>query len=296
MTTGILAAFLALLCWGFGDFSIQRAVRGVGSTVALFAITALGAVGLLPFVWRELPTLVEQPSVMATLALAAAVMTIAAYFEFRSFRIGKLSVEEPVLSLELVFTMGIGILLLGEHLSSLQLTLAAVVFFGIILTIVEPERRRWWQRHQHGYHLEPGVLLALSGTAFMTLANIFTGLGSKAIGNGVLAIWFTHLLIAFFCLILLVARGTFRHVLTDVRTHWHAVLAESIFDNAAWVAFAVAVTQLPIALTIAITESYIALAAFLGVVVNRERLQTTQYIGMAVTLIAAVVLGAVSAA
>ncbi len=79
-----------------------------------------------------------------------------------------------------------------------------------------------------------------------------------------------------------------------VLAHWRPVLAACIFDNAAWVAYAVAVTTLPIALTIAITESYVALAAFLGVVWNKEKLQRHQYAGMILAIAAAIVLAAVS--
>ena len=41
---GILAAFLAFLAWGFGDFAIQRSVRRVGAVPALFFIGIFGLV------------------------------------------------------------------------------------------------------------------------------------------------------------------------------------------------------------------------------------------------------------
>lgn len=291
---GLIAVLVALVSWGFGDFSIQRAVRGVGATVALFAITAFGMIVPLPFAWRSIPTIIASPYICGMLALAAAVVTIAAYFEFASFRIGKLSVQEPVLSFELVLTVSIGIAFLGDRLTLQQILLATIIFLGILLTVYQKRKRRWWQRHEKSFHLEPGVLLAIAGTLFMTFANVFTGLGSQAVANGFAAIWFINLLIALFCLALLLAQRRVAQSFRAMRRHWRPVLAECVFDNTAWIAYAVAVTALSISLTIAMTESYIALAAFLGVVWNKEKLQRHQYAGMILAIAAAIVLAAVS--
>lgn len=190
--SGLFAAFVALISWGIGDFSVQRAVRGVGSTVALFAISAFGTVVLLPFAWKSIPTIFVSQQAWILLALAAAVMTIAAFFEFRSLQVGKLAVQEPVLSFELVLTVAIGVALLGDRLSMTQLLFAAIVFFGITLTVYQKQHRQWWQRHRGRLHLEPGVLFALAGTVFMTFTNVLTGLGSQAIANGYAAIWFIN--------------------------------------------------------------------------------------------------------
>ena len=85
-------------------------------------------------------------------------------------------------------------------------------------------------------------------------------------------------------------RGSFRHA----RKHWRPIVLQGILDNIAWVSFAAAVLVLPISITIAISESYIALGMLLGIIINKERLQRHQYVGIAVTLIAVVVLAFVS--
>jgi uncharacterized membrane protein len=90
------------------------------------------------------------------------------------------------------------------------------------------------------------------------------------------------------------SRGEFFQTLSHTRKHWRPVLAESLLDNVAWIAFAYAVILIPISITIAITESYIALGALLGILLNRERLQRHQYAGIVVTLIAAIILAAIS--
>lgn len=293
MHFALLAAFIAFLSWGFGDFSIQRSVRAVGSAGSLFAIAAFGSVALLPFAWHDIPQTIGSHTTVLLLITAAGAMTFAAIFEFASLKIGKLAVTEPVLSLELVFTAAISIGFLGEHLSRVQLLLAFCVFLGIVLTVTRRERFHWWQRWEKRHGLEQGVLLALAGTVFMTFANIFTGLSSRA-SNPIVTIWFMHVLIGAVTLVWMLLRHEWQRCIAAMQQHWRPVLAASVFDNAAWVAYSAAAQQLPIALTISITESYIALACFLGIVWNKEHVQRHQVIGMVTVIVAAVLLGAVS--
>ncbi len=44
---GIGLAFVAMLCWGFGDFLIQRSARKLGDWETLFVITFFGVIVLL---------------------------------------------------------------------------------------------------------------------------------------------------------------------------------------------------------------------------------------------------------
>ena len=55
LSVGIGLAFVAMLCWGFGDFLIQRSTRKVGDWGTFFVICAFGSVILLPFVWGDIP-------------------------------------------------------------------------------------------------------------------------------------------------------------------------------------------------------------------------------------------------
>ncbi len=54
---GIGFAFVAMLCWGIGDFLIQRSTRKIGDWETLFVITLFGSLILLPFVYRGIPAL-----------------------------------------------------------------------------------------------------------------------------------------------------------------------------------------------------------------------------------------------
>ena len=51
--TSLLFAFLAMLCWGFGDFFIQRTTRKIGDVESLAYIGIIGSIILLPFVIKD---------------------------------------------------------------------------------------------------------------------------------------------------------------------------------------------------------------------------------------------------
>ena len=70
MVGGVLAAVIAMVCWGFGDFLIQRFARRIGDWESLFYISLFGAIVILPFIYGQLHLLLSN---MKGLALLAAV-------------------------------------------------------------------------------------------------------------------------------------------------------------------------------------------------------------------------------
>lgn len=292
-TYGLIAAFIAFLAWGFGDFAIQRATRSVGTMPAIFSIGAFGSIVLLPFAWNGLGLAVADGRIVSLLALTIFITFVTAMFELEALRRGKIAVIEPVLSFELLITVAIGILIIKEAVTGWQLLFALIVFLGILLTVLRREPKHWWAFWKKNRWLEPGVLLAIFGAIVMSFANIFTGLVSQST-TPVVAIWYIHTALAIVCLFWFIGHRTTKAVFHKIFTNWRPVLTESVLDNAAWLAFAFAVTALPISITIAITESYIALAALLGIIVNRERLQKHQYAGMVIAIMAAIALAIVT--
>lgn len=59
---GILALLAAVISWGFGDFSIQRATRAFGDVRTLIFIGLARIIGLLPLVYDEIPGLLADKS------------------------------------------------------------------------------------------------------------------------------------------------------------------------------------------------------------------------------------------
>lgn len=295
VSVGILAALVALLAWGFGDYFVQRAARGIGSLRSLFFISLFGTLVLAPFGIAGLPTLVGQPQLILLLAVAVVISLFADYTNVEVLKQGKISVIEPVLGLELIFALVIGVAILREHISLSQVLLAIAVFGGIILTSMRNAPHRWWQRRRRPWILERGVVLAVLSALLLALGDIFTGLSSQAT-NPLMTIWIIQAFITVFILALFVAHGELTDVFRQARKFWSPVLLQSVLDNVAWIGFAYAVTTLPISITVAITESYGALATLLGIFWNKEKLQSHQYAGILLALAAAITLAALSAA
>lgn len=72
------------------------------------------------------------------------------------------------------------------------------------------------------------------------------------------------------------------------------IIGQSILDNTAWVAFAFATIFIPISIATTISESYIALAVFLGIFINREKLRPHQMIGVVLALVGVIALSALT--
>ncbi len=130
--TSILFAFAAMLCWGIGDFLIQRSVWKVGNVEALAFIGIIGSIGLLPFVAGEIP-LIFAGGNLALLLFLGLLTFFVALLDFEALKKGKLSVIEVILELELPVTVFLGIYIFRESITISQLAAIALVFMGITL-------------------------------------------------------------------------------------------------------------------------------------------------------------------
>lgn len=271
--TGIFFAVLALLSWGFGDFSIQRTSRKVGVARALFYITAAASIVVLPFVWHDLFLLTT--SQWELLLGAGITVFIVALLEFKAFKIGKLAVVEPIMSLELPLTVLIAAFVGREHLAFWEYTLIAVVFLGIFLTVTPHSG----VLKDYIKRLERGTLLALISAMGMALFNFLMGISSQRT-SPLMAEWATSLVMAIGSAAIITYYHEWGKVPGDFAKASGSIIAETILDNAAWITYAFAVVYIPISVALTVSESYIILAVVLGVIVNRERLKHHQYLGV----------------
>jgi uncharacterized membrane protein len=284
---GIGLAFVAMLCWGFGDFMIQRSTRKVGDWETLFAITLFGSAVLLPFTYRNIPALLSNPTGLLVLSGCAVILFGAALLDFEALRIGKLSVVEPIWSFEIPAAALLALLVIGEQLSLIQSSLIGLLIVGLVLVSFKG-------RLSAKMLLEKGVRLAFVAALAMGTANFLMGWGARET-DPLMVNFFVNVFIAVGSGVYLAATGKFRKMLHDLRVHRSLLLPMSVLDNAAWVAFAFAMTLVPIGVAVALSESYIIVAVLLGIFVNRERLYTHQKFGLIAALAAALVLAVTTA-
>lgn len=282
---GITFAFIALVSWGLGDFLIQRSARKFGDVIALFCVTAFAGIVLFPFVFRDLFSLVASgdPGTIFLLILTTGVIFFASLFDFEALRIGKISVIEPIYAFEIIVTATLSALIIKEQLNYTQMLLVFFVVVGIMLVSLKSFS------HLKTIKWEKGVAYAILATLAMGGANFLFGVGSRE-SHPLLVNWFTSFGMASVLFVYIIKTGKLNILKKDIQKHAPLIFGVSIIDNIAWIAFAYSTLSIPIAIATSISESYIVLAALLGLTLNREKLQSHQYVGLAVTPIAAILL------
>jgi drug/metabolite transporter (DMT)-like permease len=284
-TLGIIFALGALLSWGIGDFFIQKTCRVLGSWKALFLIGIVGTIILLPFVKNDIGPVFSHWSNILLLLTTGLVVLTAALFDFEALRQGKIAIIEPVISLELPVTIALSVVIGKERLTPTQYLLAFVIFLGVMLAITEHHSRL----HYHKRIFEKGVIIATLGAIGMALTNFLMGVSSQQI-SPLFAVWFTWTFFTCFCLLYLILKGEVLNTLREAVKNYKIVLLQGILDTGAWLFYSFAITLIPISITTAISESYVALAAVLGVFVNKEKLKRHQIVGIILAITSVVIL------
>jgi len=282
---GILLAITALLAWGLGDFLIQRSTRKFGDWIALFYITVFGAVILFPFAYHDIKASFTLHAPL--LWLAALVILAAALFDFEAMRVGKISVIEPVMALEIPAVTILAALAIHEQLNFSQLLLVIGIMLGIFLASTKSAERF------KNISTEKGVWLAICGAVCMGTSNFLFGIGSRAT-NPIVVNWFTDTFLALVCFGYLATHSRLKDIAADWKGNKRLIVNVSFFDKLAWVAFSYSMLYIPIAVATGISEGYVAFAGVLGLTINREKLKRHQWIGFAVTVISVILLALVT--
>ncbi|OGL59052.1 hypothetical protein A3E96_03335 [Candidatus Uhrbacteria bacterium RIFCSPHIGHO2_12_FULL_46_13] len=284
---GIALAFLALLGWGVGDFLTQRSARQAGTWRSLFFFGLFGAIVFWPVAMGQLGQIFSSAHSWRFVALAI-VVTFTAVVSLEAFRLGKLAIVAPILGLELPLTVALGVIVHGEKLSAVEFFLSLVVFVGIVLATVEFEMLG----QKYNFLFERGAVLGLLAAVGLALTNFLVGLSSQAT-SPLLTVWFTSAVLLLISSGVLVALGELRHLQNIFWENKKIISSACIFNNIGWVSYAMATTFVPIAIVTTISEGYIALATFLGVVIGREKLHSHQVAGVALSLSGIIILSLV---
>lgn len=281
---GVLFAFLALLCWGFGDFQIQKSTRKIGDVLTLFYLDLIGALALLPFVFKDIKGLIFDTNALIILIIASAVLVAAALLEFQALKTGKISVVEPVFSFELFITTVLAAVIISELPGLKGLLALAGMALGILFVSVKSfsDLRR--------LHLEKGVWIALIATFTMAFVNFLFGIGARAT-SPLMINWFTSLFVLAVTILIITISGRWNEVKTDLRTYPKLIAVVGAVDNMAWIFFAYSMSLIPIAIATGISEGYIALTALLGIVYGHEKLLKHQKAGLVIVIISVIALG-----
>lgn len=273
---GVTLSLIALVTWGIADFLIQRSARCVGSVKTMLFVGLGSVLMFFPFVYADLFSL-QLPEI-TLLFVTGAVLTIASLFDFQALKEGKMAIAEPIVGLEMPFTVICAILFAGEKLELIPALIIGLIFIGTLLLVTKR-----FEHIKHTHLLEKGVRLAFFAAIGLALGNFLVGESSQE-STPFLAIWFVGLIHALTCLALLFAKRNLGSVMQDLKRHPWTLISQSVVDNIAWIAYAGAVLFIPISIATAISSGYIAVAVILGLVITREKLRPHQFLGMTVVI------------
>ena len=288
VSVGIGLAFVAMLCWGFGDFLIQRSTRKVGIWETLFIISLIQFFLLLPFVWKEVPSLIVAGGFAYTILFTTSlVLFVGALVEFESLRRGKISAIEPAWSVEIPVAALLAFMVLNEKIGYLQILFIVTLIISLVMLALR-------EKHiTRKFLLERGIMIGLLGGAIMGGANFFMGWGGR-VTSPMLINWFTDLFMILVTGGYLVYRNKFTQVIVDFKNNYRLLIPMSLFDGVAWLSFTVAMVMTPIAIATALSESYIIVAVLLGLLISKEKLYIHQKWGLAGAIFSAVILAIIT--
>lgn len=285
VSVGIGLAFVAMLCWGIGDFLIQRSTRKFGDWETIFLITGFGTLVLFPFVFKDLPGLfaLNMRTALWVLIGTGILHLFAALLELESLKRGKIAVMEPLWSLEIPAAGLFAFLLLGERLTFYEIGIIALLIIGLFLVSFRGRVL------SHRHFLERGVRFAIAGALTMGIAAFFTGWSAR-LTNPLVANFAVNVFLVVVSGMYLLRHGRLSQPFRDIKTNSGIIVPMAIADNAAWIAYAFALTLIPIGIATALSESYIIIAVILGLAISHERLEFHQKVGLVVAITAAVTL------
>jgi len=293
----VVLAFGAMILWSIGDFLIQRTSKKLGSLETLIFLNLISAVILFPFIVKGLSKLnwqnITPLFILSILEFAFGLTLLKAYEK------GKLSVVVAIMTIELPLTVTWGILFFKERLSIVQIVLIIIIFAGVFF--IAREKLNVWQKILTFFsgrsRLEKGALIALAAAFFSSFFNLFIAINVKEV-SPFMTLWLPWTLnLVWLFIFFFIKNGPAKSILmlkNHAREYKYLIVYGAVIDTFAWLCYAGAVAQKELSITTAITESYPALAMFLGIKFNKEKISGLQYIGALLALGGSVVIALIS--
>lgn len=278
----VLLALGAFLSRWVGDFLIQKSARKVGNRETLLIVALSATIILFPFIYHDLH-LILLPQNIFILLWVALIFFIMSLLNFEALKRWKISVVEPVFTIEVPVAIFLAFIFFNETLAWPQWILIVVLLAWLVLISFKPHHssKNSW--------LEKWVLLAVFAALFEWASNFIVWYSSR-INDPLLTIWFLSAVSTVVALIYLLRKHTLQSLKNEIFQNKKLLFWLWLTDNAWRIFFAFAVTLVPIAIATSLSEWYIALACLLWLIINREKLRKYQKIWLMLTLACAIAL------
>jgi drug/metabolite transporter (DMT)-like permease len=281
----ILLGISAAFGWGVADFSARFASRRIGAFRTLIVMQFFGFTALSIFLWltggfsRSFPP-GWTPWLLA--AIAGLLNTISGLCLYRSFEVGSISIAGPVSSSYPALTVALAIAS-GERIHALRAGGLVLTFIGMILaalTFAPDEQHAVDPRTHHARaHLSKGAVFAI--VAALGYGVMFWWLGFHVvplIGSG-LSVWVIRA--TTFIVLFLVGVPTGRAFPLPRGNDWWLLLITGLMDTSAFVANNAGLFSGHVAVVSVLASLYGAVTVLLARIFLRERMDRTQWLGIA---------------
>jgi drug/metabolite transporter (DMT)-like permease len=283
-SAGVVLGLASALCWGSADFAARFNSRQVGAYRALFFMQFFGFILLGVYLkWSGGFLRGVAPGWQPwAMAVAAGVLNVAASLAlYHSFEVGTLSIVGPVSSSYPALTVALS-LLSGERIHLLRgiglvVTLAGVIFASTSFSILKAKTNQ--AGGAESAHLSKGVGWAIAAALGFGVMFWFLGYHVLPVVAAPVSVWVMRLTsIVALGLVALPARQSLKLPSGLV---WWGLFAAGILDTCAFLANNAGLQLGQVSVVSVLSSLYGAVTVLLAWIFLRERLEISQWSGIA---------------
>ena len=283
-SAGVVLGLASALCWGSADFAARFNSRQVGAYRALFFMQFFGFILLGVYLkWSGGFLRGVAPGWQPwAMAVAAGLLNVAASLAlYHSFEVGTLSIVGPVSSSYPALTVALS-LLSGEHIHLLRgiglaVTLAGVIFASTSFSVLKAKTNQ--AGGAESAHLSKGVGWAIAAALGFGVMFWFLGYHVLPVVAAPVSVWVMRLTsIVALGLVALPARQSLKLPSGLV---WWGLFAAGILDTCAFLANNAGLQLGQVSVVSVLSSLYGAVTVLLAWIFLRERLEISQWSGIA---------------
>jgi drug/metabolite transporter (DMT)-like permease len=283
-SSGVVLGLASALCWGSADFAARFTSRRVGAYRALFFMQFFGFILLGVYLkWSGGFSRGVAPGWQPwALAASAGLLNVAASLAlYHSFEVGTLSIVGPVSSSYPALTVALS-LFSGERIHLLQgiglaVTLAGVIFASTSFSILKAKTNQ--AGGAESAHLSKGVGWAIAAALGFGVMFWFLGYHVLPVVAAPVSVWVMRLTsIVALGLVALPARQSLKLPSGLV---WWGLFAAGILDTSAFLANNAGLQLGQVSVVSVLASLYGAVTVLLAWIFLRERLEISQWCGIA---------------
>ncbi|HYL69510.1 MAG TPA: DMT family transporter [Candidatus Limnocylindria bacterium] len=281
---GIILGLAGAVCWGVADFLARFSSRRVGAYRTLLFMQAFGFVGISAYLqWTHGFTKISahgwQPWAFG--AIAGFVNMIASLALYYSFQIGVMSVVAPVSSSYPALTVMLA-LLSGERVQMLRGVGLAVTLVGVVLASTSFTTDKVDAPADGGHphaRLAKGVVWAIAAAVGFGFLFWFLGFHVVPVLGSVISVWMIRL--TSFTVLILAAAPSRQTIKLPRGSVWWLLLGVGLLDTAAFVFNNAGLRAGQVSVVSVLASLYGAVTVVLSWIFLRERLERSQWLGIA---------------